>query len=142
MEEDKVETIRNKYGLPLHYYGDVVRKLFIAASIIMIVTLPFLTNRLPVPAFVSIIIIVLLSLAAGFLAPRNKLFISLNLLISIGAVLVFEYYAVDAYRTYSLTDMLFAVNQVLAMIFLFASYYASKTTRSLFNKTNNLGEQG
>ena len=134
MDNEKIELIRNKYGLPFHYYGDIVRKLFILSAIIMIVTLPFLTDRLPVPPFISIIIIVALPLITGFLAPRNKWVISLDLLVSSVAVIVFEYYAVQAYKTSPVSDTLFLVNQTLAIIFLFASYYASKTMRSLFSK--------
>jgi hypothetical protein len=137
MDEEKVETIRNKYGLPFHYYGDTVRRLFVVASVIMILALPFLTDRLPVPTIISILVIVLLTVTAGFLAPRNRWVISLDLLVSIGAVITFEYYAVQTYRDYSFADMLFIGNQVLAILFLFASYYSSKTMRSLFNKTNN-----
>ena len=133
MDEEKITTIRNKYGVPLHYYGDTVRRLYVFSALIMIATLPFFTDRIPVPFFLSIIIIVLITLGAGFLAPRNKLAISFNLLISIGAVLVFEYYAVDAYKSHSYTDLFFLANQTLAIIFLFASYYATKTLRSLFN---------
>jgi hypothetical protein len=127
-----MEKIRNKYGLPLHYYGDNVRQLLLVASVIMIATLPFLSSRLPVSTVWSIVVIVLLCLSAGFLAPRKKLAIILNLLISIGGFAVFEYTAVDTYSRFeSVTDMLFMINQVLALVFLFALYYSAKTFRSI-----------
>ncbi len=141
MDQEKIELIRNKFGLPFHYYGDTVRRLFILSAIIMIVTLPFLANRLPVPPFTSILLIVALALMAGFLAPRNKWAITFDLLVSVGGVLVFEYYAVDAYNAYSVSDILFLVDQTLAILFLFASYYASKTMRSLFNKVTHFDDK-
>jgi len=134
MDEEKIETIRNKYGLPFHYYGDVVRRLFILSAVLMIATLPFLSNRLPVSVPVSILVIVVLSIAAGFIAPRNRFAIYVNFAVSVTAVIIFEYYAVLFYKAYSAKDSLFIADQSLAVIFLFASYYASKTIRSLINK--------
>lgn len=134
MDEEKIDTFRSAPNLPFHYYGDIVRRLFILSAIIMVVTLPFLTSSLPVSPLVSILVIVLLSLTAGLLAPRNRWVISVNLLVSLAAVIAFEYCAVDAYQRLSFDSLLFLVNQVLAIIFVFALYYASKTIRSIFNK--------
>jgi len=131
MNEEKIETIRSKYGMPRHYYGDTVRSLFILAAVIMIATLPFLTSRLPVPPTTSIIAIVALSIVAGLLSPRGKLIIWVNLFVSTAALLTFEYYAVQTYKMYSFADMLFWVDQILAIIFLFSLYYSAKTVRSL-----------
>src|SRR5690348_15461606 len=98
-----------------HYYGDIVRKLFIASAVTMIVTLPFLNSRLPVSTLTSVLIIVILSLAAGFIAPKSKLAISLDTAVSLLGLIVFEYYAVKAYRLYSFSDTFFLVNQLLAL---------------------------
>ncbi len=131
MDEDKIETIKNKYGMPHHYYGGLVRKLFIFAAFVMIATLPFFNNNLSLPPFFSIISIIILGLAAGLLEPRNKLAFVCNLIISILGVLIFEYYAIATYQVRSFTDAQFLVNQLLAIIFLFALYNSTKTLRSL-----------
>lgn len=132
IKEDKIEEVRSKYGILRHYYGDITRRLFILAGVIMLVTLPFINNRLPVSPVVSIIVVIILSLGGGLLAPRNKWSIPFNLAISVCGVLVFEYYAVEVSKTFSYTDWLFIINQTLAVIFLFASYNSAKTLRSLF----------
>lgn len=131
MDDEKIESIRSKYGLPRHYYGDTVRRLFVLSAIIMVLTLPLLQNRLPVPPLVSILSIVFVGLFAGFLAPRNKWSIRLDVVVSLFGLLVFEYYAVEAYKMYSFSDIFFIINQILAVIFLFALYNSAKTIRSL-----------
>lgn len=131
--ENKIESIQNKYGKSAHYHGDVVRKLFILGAIIMVVTLPFLSHRLPTSPFVSILIIILLGSTAGFISPKGTWVIPMNFIISAVAVLAFEYYAIDAYTKYSATDSLFLTDQALAIIFLFALYYSAKTFRAKFS---------
>lgn len=134
MDNEKIELVRDKYGIPLHYYGGAVRRLFMAGALIMLITLPFFNNKLPVETVGSLCGIIILSLAASSIAPRKKLFIILDPLISIGALLIFGYYAVVTYNTYGFFNPLFFINQVLAIIFLFASYYSSKTLRSLSSR--------
>jgi hypothetical protein len=131
--EKKPDQVQSKHVTWGHYYGDIVRRLFVLASFIMVVALPFLNDRLPVASTTSILGIVVISLVAGFLAPRNKWAIALNLLVSISALLVFENQAVEAYKLYSFSDPLFIVDQTLAVIFLFALYYSAKTFRSIFS---------
>lgn len=128
-EENKIEAIQEKYG-KAHYHGDMVRKLFVAAGAVMIITLPFLSHRLPLPPFFSALFIVILGSAAGFVSPKSKWIIPANFVISAFGVLVFEYFAVSAYQKYSLADSLFLTDQILALIFLFALYYSAKTFRS------------
>jgi len=134
MDEEKIETIKNKYGTPSHYHGDVLRKLFILAAIVMISTLPFLSHLIPVSYLYSIVGIIVLVSTAGFIKPRNKFAIIVDFIISIIGVFVFEYYAMDAYIKYSASSFYFVTNQTLGLIFLFALYYASKTVRAAFAK--------
>ena|SRR3989344_1853608 len=114
-----------------HYYGDVVRKLFLAAAVIMLVTLPFFNERLPVSVMVSLLIIVGIGLFAGITNPVKFWPAFIDTAVSIVAVVVFEYYAVVFYQTYSAKDALFWLNQGLAVMFMFALYFSTKTFRGM-----------
>jgi hypothetical protein len=48
-----------------HYYGDIVRKLFLAAAIFMIVLLPFMNQYLEAPIYISILAAVGVGVFAG-----------------------------------------------------------------------------
>lgn len=131
------ESFRNEKLLTRHYYGDVVRFLFLLAAVIMLITLPFLNPNLPVPLILSILIILTIGLVAGITNPLQKSTAVITTGISSIALVVFEYYAVTTYLTYSFTSLLFIVNQILALIFLFALYYSTKTLRAKLIEKNN-----
>jgi|SRR3989344_6923238 len=118
---------------PPHYYGDIVRKLFVLGGVVMLVTEPFFTDFLPVSVFVSLVIIVFLGIFAGLTSPRHRWVQIVNMLIAAVAVFVFEYYAIDIYLRMGLygikTGGFFWVNQALAVIFFAALYFGSKTLR-------------
>ncbi len=127
---DLLETIRNE-KLLRHYYGDIVRFLFLVAAIIMLVTLPFLNPKLPVPVISSISIILAIGIFAGFTNPLQKPTALLNTIVSTIALVIFEYFAVKTYMESSFGNLMFFVNQILALIFLFALYYSTKTLRAM-----------
>lgn len=132
------QQLKNEKFMTRHYYGDVVRFLFIAAAIIMLITLPFINQRLPVPLAFSLIAILMFGLIAGLTSPLQKNTLIINTGVSLVSLVVFEYYAVNSYLKYSALDALFIVNQLLAIIFFFALYYSTKTLRSkLFEEKNN-----
>jgi hypothetical protein len=113
-----------------HYYGDIVRKLFIAAGLIMAVTLPFFQNFIPEPIFLSILSILLVTFFAGTTNPRQRWTIVLDACVAAVGLAVFEYYAVTNYG--SSHEWIFWTNQLISLIFLFSFYFASKTLRSMF----------
>lgn len=115
-----------------HYYGDIVRKLFIAAGIIMIITMPVLQQSLSALTFVSLAAIVAIAFFAGFTNPAQEKSVLWDTLVSLAALVIFEYHAVLAYRaTQSFWDLNFLVNELLAIIFFFALYYSMKTLRGM-----------
>ncbi len=127
---DLWESFKNEKLLTRHYYGDVVRFLFLLGAVIMLITLPFLNPNLPVPLVISILIILTIGLVAGVTNPLQKSTAFITTLISSIALIVFEYYAVTTYLNDSFANLLFIVNQILALIFLFALYYSTKTLRA------------
>src|SRR3989344_5226358 len=90
-----------------HYYGDVVRMLFLVAAVM--VMLAATTN------------------------PWSVMVMRLNAVVSgVGAV-VFEYWALTNYQTGSPIE--FALRQVIALMCVFAFYFALKTLRSMLMGT-------
>lgn len=126
-----IDEVKEEKSITRHYYGDVVRFLFIVAAIIMLVTLPFLNRNLPIPLFGSILAILAFGTFAGFTNPVQKNTAIINACVSIVALIIFEYYAAQTYFEFSYGNLMFIVNQILAIIFLFALYYSTKTLRAM-----------
>jgi hypothetical protein len=112
-----------------HYYGDIVRKLFLAGAVIMLLSMAFFQTLIPVSVLTSTLIILILILGAGLIAPLQKWIIVLNVIVAGASVYIFEYYAVDSYLKNRTS--FFVVNELLAIIFLIAFYYVVKTIRSM-----------
>ena len=113
-----------------HYYGDIVRKLFLAGAALMLVALPFFQSLIPFSLSVSIFAALVIVLCAGLIAPTQKWITALNMLVAAGAIGIFEYYAATAYIATHIA--FFTVTQILAIIFLAAFYYSVKTVRGTF----------
>lgn len=123
---DLKDLLRNRPTL--HYYGDIVRILFVTAGLIMLITLPFFGNLIPVPYFASIIIILTIAILAGLTNPVQKWIAMIDTGVSVVAFVGFEYYAIQAFSQKS-DFLFFSINQVLAIIFFVALYYSTKTLR-------------
>jgi hypothetical protein len=118
----------------MHYYGDVVRKLFLAAGIFMLVMLAFMNTFLPVPLYGSIAIALGICIFAGLTNPVQKWVTGLNVIIALTGTAIAENQAVLGYNAYSLLHRTFWANQILAVIFLFALYFSTKTLRGMLLK--------
>ncbi len=115
-----------------HYYGDVVRRIFVGIGLVMGITFPFFYTLINLPVFLSILAIVILVFLAGWENPRHTFIIVLNTLVSIIGCTVFEYATVRFYVEVGRADVpFFWLNQVLATAFFVAIYYSSKTLRGL-----------
>lgn len=117
-----------------HYYGDLVRKFFLAAAVFMLIMLPFMNQFLEVPLYLSILIAIGISVFAGLTNPVQRWVAVLNFSIALVGVSVAEYQAVIGYTAYSITHRTFWANQILAILFLVALYYSTKTVRGMFLK--------
>jgi len=136
-QKDKLELFteetREELSGFFHYHGGMVRKLFMFAAAIMVITLPFIHDfLLPKPPYFAVLILPILGVAlfAGWTNATQRYTIEFDLIFSIGAMIGFEYEAMLAYHTNPTIDLYFLTNHVLALLFLFASYYAMKTFRS------------
>lgn len=119
-----------------HYYGDIVRKLFLTTAVIMLFMLPFFTNDIPISVHVALVIVLALSIFAGVTNPKELWVSLLNVIMSTVGVVLIGYYAIDAYTKYSLLSLYFWINQLLALLFLFALYYSTKTFRGFLLRDN------
>lgn len=112
-----------------HYYGDIVRLLYLSAAIIMLVFLPLLKEDIPVPVAFSVAGILGLVIVAGLMNPIIAWVNVLNVLVSIIGFIVFSNYSVTTYaQSHSVTNI-FMVNMVLSLIFIFSIYFSIKTLR-------------
>lgn len=114
-----------------HYYGDIVRVLFLTASVIMLIGLPIVSNYLNLPTIFSVIGILILVLSAGITNPKQLWHAGINCGIAAVGIAVFESYAVTAFRSFGPMDKFFLSNLALGFIFLFAGYFSVKTFRGL-----------
>jgi len=115
-----------------HYYGDIVRRLFIAGGLVMVFTLPFFEHLLPGPYFISILIMLLVGVSAGLTNPTQMWAILLDLVISLFVFVIFEYHAATNYP--DKTEPLYWIIQGLAVLFFFALYFSIKSTRGALLK--------
>ncbi|MBI1833548.1 MAG: hypothetical protein HYR90_01855 [Candidatus Andersenbacteria bacterium] len=132
IDESQIESSRRKYAPPnafQHYYGDTVRRLFVAAGIVILVALPFFNDVLPVPTFISLLALLVVNIVAGLTNPMQRWIMFFDVIVSILALLSFEYHAISRYNDIPLA--LFATDQLLTIIFFFALYYSVKSLRGL-----------
>ncbi len=124
-------TLGKRTLRPAHYYGDDVRRFFIAGVIIMLISLPFFGDFIRFPAFYYVLGMIFIGLVAGFTNPLNRWVVVLNLLIAVFSLYFFESETIAAFKSCD-TDKgkwYFLINQLLAVISLAALYYAAKTER-------------
>jgi hypothetical protein len=112
-----------------HYYGDIVRRLFLASAAVMLITYPFLSDLIPETPIFSIFAIVMIIMFAGLTNPRQVWVSVANMIISGAGLLIFGFYAVQFYAAYTAGSALFWVNQILVILFLLAFYFSVKTLR-------------
>ena len=113
-----------------HYYGHIVRRLFIAAGVVMILTLSFFHGSIPVDSYFAILSILTIAIVAGLTGPLQRWSIVLNALVAIASFVTFEENAV--YRHQGFAEPLFWIYQSLALLFFFAFYFAVKSVRFTF----------
>ncbi len=111
-----------------HYYGDIVRIIFIIGAVFMLWGLSRMTELLNIPAWISILAIAILGIAAGITNPVQKRSLQMNATISVFFMMIFAYTAWYAH-TESLGQEIEIANQIAAILFLAASYFSIKSLR-------------
>lgn len=115
-----------------HYHGDIVRVVFLIAAFIILFTLPTFQSLLNIPILTSIIVILILGVAAGLTNPLKKWSATINVVISVVGFLIFEYSAVLLYQGQidsTKNVAFFLTNLILGLLFLISLYFSVKTLR-------------
>lgn len=111
-----------------HYYGDIVRRLFVLAAAVMSFSAPFYTSNLRVALpFVVLGAIVLLAIAA-LMNPHKKIIIIAGAVAAGVGMLIYETWALFDYKTSTWEE--FILRQILAFVFMSAFYFSMKTLRA------------
>lgn len=121
---------RTLYHSTPHYYGDILRRFFIAGAFALLLPLPFYPDLIPPFSVLGMIsLTVIIVLFAGITNPRQQWVIWGDLIIAAGVFVLFEYYAVMNYQTDSL--QLTVIRSVIALLALVSLYYSAKTIRGM-----------
>lgn len=118
---------------PSHYYGDIIRVLFIILSILILLGLPMFNTILSIPFPITLTGIIYLIAIAGIINPLSLSTVLVTLGTSIVGFIFFE----DLAFTYLFSNrshILFGLaNQLVAILFLYSLYFSLKTVRGCIN---------
>lgn len=111
-----------------HYHGDVIRQLFIAAVVLMLVGAPFYAGALQVQLPFLIVGALMFAGIAALANPHKKwIFVASAVAAGTGFV-VYELWALQQYAESSWIQ--FILREVIAIVFLIAFYFSMKTVRA------------
>lgn len=116
---------------PRHYYGDVVRKLLLAAEVVFLTTLPWLYNKWPFSFYFAIIIAFAVVVFAGVTNPKLRIISLFDFAIASVGFLFFGIEGIYVVSTLGAANLLFFVSETLMLIFLFEVYFTVKTIRGM-----------
>ena len=120
-----------------HYYGDIVRQLFMGLVVLMLIGSPFYTTEIevqfPLIAVGALIIVAL----AGLTNPLKRWVMWVDTSVAGAGVIIYETLAVVAYREINAAS--FVLAQAIAIIFVVAFYFSMKTLRAML--LNQIGKE-
>ncbi len=126
---DEIPQANHHNKPPVHYYGDVVRGLFLAAAVVMLIA-GFTTATLPISTGLTITWIVALVLIAGLTNPIQRGVQWLNVIISTIGLLVFGGNALSQYHSLPSVFSAGIFIALLTFIFMLSLYFATRTLRA------------
>jgi hypothetical protein len=136
MFEDTQNKVPLEYPPVPHYYGDIARRLFLGGAIVMALSLTLETKILPTTFFLTTLTVIALTILAGLTSPKQRSVILADTIVAAGMFVLFEYFAVYSFSQHNeLLYVTFAVQQILALNFLVALYFCSKTWRGMSSLT-------
>src|SRR3989344_6031518 len=111
-----------------HYYGDIVRQLFIAGAILIVVGAPFYADSLSAELLYEILAALILAGLAALVNPHNKPLLLANAIAAGVGLVVYAFWGLSEYSTS--TWVQFILRELIAIIFLVAFYFSMKTVRA------------
>lgn len=130
--EGSEEILHTKKSNIPHYHGDIVRRLFLAAGVITLISVALNNDFLLFSPAVTFVIALLFIFAAALTAPKQHWDEVFNVFVSLFGLAIFEFVAIVDYPHATFTW--FLVRQGLAIIFAFALYFSAKTLRGAIIK--------
>ena len=116
-------------ALVIHYHGNIVRVLFIAAVVLLLVLTPIFGTILPGGIIFEVLSTVVLLGLAGLTSPRGRGVIIADAIVAgIGVVLI-ETLALELYSSDALNA--FFARELVGLTFIFALYFSVKTLRAM-----------
>ncbi len=130
------------WPLVAHYYGDVVRAIFVACAVILGLMIPFggsiEAGLLGMPIVLALVVL------AGFTNPHSKMIMILDTIAAVLGILMGEAYAIAAYLSHAL--FVFMAFELLSLLLLVALYFSAKNVRAVMmhkiGKLDGVGEFG
>ena len=122
------DPYRQPFGSVNHYYGDVVRMLFVAVAIMIGVAVPF-SGELRMGALIGAPSIVALLVLAGITNPHGKMVLVLNALIAGAGVIFTQLVALSAFGAQQYP--FFAFIECMSVLLMAALYLSIKTVRAM-----------
>lgn len=122
-------------GIPVqrketHYHGDSVRMIFFVGALILMVAQSTGAN-LPFPTLMSVVIAVVLVIAAGVTNPAQRGIHWFNACLATLGTIIFGTSAVTHYRSgASIFDPSFTFIEALTLLSLIALYFTTRTIRA------------
>ncbi len=118
-----------------HYFGKLIRLIFILGGVVMLAGFPFFSGLIGLPAPLTLLAVIVLTIVGGLINPISKWVFVLSSGVSIGAVMMFEYYAYYTFVNLSpvvqINVAFFWVNQMLSLLFFVALYLSIRTWRGM-----------
>ncbi|KND51921.1 MAG: hypothetical protein ABA06_01525 [Parcubacteria bacterium C7867-001] len=114
---------------PMHYYGDIVRVLMVAAAILVFL-MEFVPPGLPYATPIIILSIVALVVAAGVTNPAQLWIHWVNVVLALIGVVAFGSLALDRYHATGASFGLILATGT-SVLFLILLYFATRTLRGL-----------
>lgn len=115
-----------------HYYGDIVRKYLLFAGAMLLVAVLVDKELLSFYLFIGIFGVLVFTVLAALMSPKVTSAIFTNAVISALMFLMFEYFAISAYlKSQTFLDSIFILRQTIAVAFLVALYFSTKTLRGM-----------
>ncbi len=118
-----------------HYYGDIVRKYLLFAGSMLLLAVLIDRELLSFYLFIGIFGVLVFTVLAALMSPRVTSAIFTNAIVSALMFLIFEYFAISAYlKSQTFLDLIFAIRQAIAVAFLVALYFSTKTLRGMISE--------
>lgn len=120
-----------------HYYGNSVRLLFVLASALWLITIPFFPELLPFDPLIQVLAVVVIVVFAAITNPNKKWILAYDALIAGIGVVVIESAAINQFSVSNWVE--FAIRELLVLFFLAALYLSLKTVRAMY--MNQIGKE-